>query len=281
MKQKVTLILVLCLLLACFAGCSAKDAGGTLTVACSPDYAPMEFVDATKTGQEQYVGFDIMLAKYLAEELGMKLEIKPMSFEACQTAVSLGSVDAGISGFSWEAERAENYNLSDFYYAGDNETEQVLVTLKKNAGKYTTVESLDGVKVAAQTASLQESMCKEQLPNAELVVVGDLTTALMQLKNGDFECLAVAKGQAEVFLSNDPEIAESGFRMEVDEENSGYVVLMKKGNDELTEKINAALAKAYETGLYGQWYEEAEKLAGSSAAAEVGYDDEGNEITEP
>ena len=37
-------------------------ADGVLTVALSPDFSPMEFVDSSKTGQDQYVGFDITLA---------------------------------------------------------------------------------------------------------------------------------------------------------------------------------------------------------------------------
>ena len=70
---------------------------GSLTVAISPDFAPMEFVDVSKSGQDQYVGFDVTLDKYIAEELGLALVIKPMSFEACQAAVQNGSVDMSIS----------------------------------------------------------------------------------------------------------------------------------------------------------------------------------------
>jgi ABC-type amino acid transport substrate-binding protein len=51
-------------------------AEGVLTVALSPDFSPMEFVDSSKTGQDQYVGFDVTLAKYLAEELGVRLELQ-------------------------------------------------------------------------------------------------------------------------------------------------------------------------------------------------------------
>lgn len=36
-------------------------------MALSPDFSPMEFVDSSKTGQEQYVGFDVSLAKFIAE----------------------------------------------------------------------------------------------------------------------------------------------------------------------------------------------------------------------
>lgn len=57
-------------------------ADGVLTVALSPDFSPMEFVDSSKTGQDQYVGFDITLAKYIAENLGVELVIEPMGFDA-------------------------------------------------------------------------------------------------------------------------------------------------------------------------------------------------------
>ena len=64
---------------------------GELHVALSPDFSPMEFVDSSKTGQEQYVGFDVSLAKFIAEELGVSLVIEPMSFDASQTAVYTAS----------------------------------------------------------------------------------------------------------------------------------------------------------------------------------------------
>lgn len=274
MKKVFAIALTALLLVGMLAGCSSAKKE-VLTVALSPDFAPMEFVDATKTGQDKYVGFDVSLAKYIAEELGMELEIKPMSFDACQTAVGLGNVDMSISGFSWTEDRAENYNLSDYYHAGDNEDEQTLITLAENAGKYETVESLAGLKVGAQTASLQESLCKEQLPDCELVVVADLTTALMQLRNGDFDVLAVAKGNGDAIIANNSDIAPSGFFFEVDEKYTGNVVLLNKESDELTAKVNEILAKAEAAGLYITWYDEAKATAG----IEVSYDDAGNEIS--
>ena len=110
--KKTIIILLAAVLLLSVAGCKKEAKKTSLTVAISPDFAPMEFVDTSKTGQDQYVGFDITLANYLAQELGLTLEIKPMSFDACQTAVQLGSVDMSISGFSWTAEREENGNAS-------------------------------------------------------------------------------------------------------------------------------------------------------------------------
>ena len=275
MKKIISLIIALCMMLA-FAGCGAEK--DTLKVALSPDFAPMEFVDTSKTGQDKYVGFDVSLAKFIAEELGKELEILPMSFDACQVAVQTGSVDMSISGFSWTEDRAANYNLSDYYYAGENETEQVIITTAANDGAYPDAASFSGKKVAAQNASLQLELCKSQLPeDCEIVEVGDLTTAFLQLQNGDFDALAVAKGQADVFIANNPDaIVICGFEFAVDAAYEANVIMLPKGADELTAQVNEILAKAYAAGYYGEWYAEALELAGAETAADVTYDDEGN-----
>ena len=283
MKKLVSLVLALALSLSMVACGSSEPkadepAVETLKVAISPDFSPMEFVDLSKTGQDQYVGFDVSLAKYIAAEMGKELEIMPMSFDACQVAVSTGKVDMSISGFSYTPERAENYNLSDYYYAGDNETEQTIIALKENAAKFTSAESFAGVKVGAQTASLQEALVKDQLVplGAELVIFADINTGVLQLKKGDFEAIAVATGNGDAIAANNPEIVVTDFTFEIDEAAENNLILLKKGADDLTAQVNAILAKAYEAGLYGEWYAEAEALAGIDTAADVSYDDEGN-----
>ena len=276
MKKIIAMLLALTMLATVFAGCSAAGSNKTLKVAISPDFAPMEFVIYDESGKAQYAGFDIMLAEYIAAEMGKELQLMPMDFFACQAAVSAGTVDMSISGFSWTEERAQNYNLSDYYYAGDNETEQVLITTKENAGKFTTVESMAGLKVGAQAASLQEGLCKEQLPNNELVVYTDINTGVLQLKKGDFQIMAVATGNAEAIISANPELALAGFKFEVSEEESNNLILLKKGADELTKQVNEILAKAYAAGLYGEWYEKAKDLA--DIGVEISYDENGNPI---
>ncbi len=296
MKKIIALTLALVMALGIFAGCGSDSAettapagndttpagtdaadttpatNGVLKVATSPDFAPMEFVDPTKTGQDQFVGFDIMLAKFIAQELGMELEIMPMDFNACQMAVYAGTVDMAISGFSWKEDRAANYNLSDYYHAGDNEDEQILITLAGNEGKFTTAESLEGLKVGAQNASLQQELATEQLPGAEIVLFNDLGTAVLQLQNGDFDCIAVADGNATAIIANNPNIIKSGFNFFVDEKYTGNVIMMQKGNDDLTAKVNEILAKAEQ--YYDAWYAEAKSIAG----IDVSYDENGNPI---
>ncbi|MBR4692009.1 MAG: transporter substrate-binding domain-containing protein [Oscillospiraceae bacterium] len=283
MKKIVSLLLAVLLLagICCMAGCAKKeekkDEPKTLTVAISPDFAPMEFVDTTKSGQDQYVGFDVTLAKYIAEQMGRTLVIKPMSFDACQAAVQTGTVDMSISGFSVTAELAENYNLSDYYYAGENETEQAIITVKEKEGTLTTAESFAGLKVGAQTASLQLNLCQEQLPDTVIIQqFSDIGTAVEALRNGNIDALAVAKGNGDAIIANNDALAFTGFEFEVSEEAENNVILLKKGNDALTKEVNEILAKAYAAGLYGPWYEEAKALAGIPTSEEVGYDDQGN-----
>ncbi len=274
MKKLIVMLLALVMMLASIQALAEQ---GVLTVALSPDFSPMEFVDISKTGDDQYVGFDVFLAKYIAEELGMTLKIKPMSFDACQTAVQTGAVDMSISGYSWTAERAENYNLSDYYYAGDNETEQVIITKAELAGTFTSADSFAGKTVAAQSASLQMDLCLAQLPESTVIkefkVIDD---AVMALTYGQVDAVAVAGGNAEAIIANKPEVALSGFEFVVSAEAENNVIMIQKGNDELLAKVNAALAKAYEAGYYGQWYEQAKELAGIPTAQQVTYDEEGN-----
>ena len=282
MKKFFAMLLALITVLsmtACSAG-ESKDEGiktvtpGKLTVALSPDFAPMEFVDPTKEGQDMYVGFDVSLAKFIAEQMGLELVIMPMSFEACQTAVYSGTVDMSISGYSWTEKRAANYNLSDYYHAGDNESEQTLITLASNGDKYATAEGLKGAKIGAQNASLQQDLATEQLPDSELILFTDLGTAVLQLKSGDFDCIAVADGNADAIIAANPDIAKTGFNFFVDEKLTGNVILMQKGNDALTEIVNQILAKASEH--YETWYADAKATAG----IDMSFDDEGNAITD-
>ncbi|MBR3376733.1 MAG: transporter substrate-binding domain-containing protein [Mogibacterium sp.] len=259
----------------------AVDTDEEIVVAMSPDFAPMEFVDLSRSGDDQYVGYDVLLAKYIANHLGKKLVIKPMSFEAVMTAVQTGNADMGISGFSWTAERAENYFITDWYEAGENETEQVVITTAENEGKLTDAASFEGLKVGAQGGSLQELLVKEQLPGAECVLMTDLNDLATALLTGKIDALAVAQGNGESFISaNDGKLAQSGFQFEIDEKYKNNVVLINKDNAELGEQVNAIIAQQKADDVADAWYEASQMLGNIKTIDELGYDDQGNKITE-
>lgn len=281
MKKVFALLLCLSLVLS-LAGCGSPNEAeevktvkeGKLTVAFSPDFAPMEFVDLTKEGQDMYVGFDVTLAKFIAENLRLQLVLVPMSFDACQKAVAEGSVDMSISGFNWSQEREDNYNLSDYYYATVSHDAQVLITLSGNADAFATAEGLTGARIGVQKSSTQEDLAAEQLPDSQHIPFENLDDAVAQLLSGELDCLAVADGNADAIIAAHPEIAKSGFRFVVTEKQTGNLILLQKGNDELTELVNNILFKA--KMYYETWYADARATAG----IETSYDDDGNPITD-
>ena len=253
----------------------------TLTVAMSPDFAPMEFYDTAKSVNDAIVGFDVLLATYIAKELGMKLVIDPMSFDASMAAVTTGNADLAISGFSWTAERAETFLISDYYVAGENETEQILITTAAKAEQFTAGKTdFSGLKIGAQGGSLQQLLVEEQLVplGATLELYENINVAATALTTGDIDALAVAHGNGEA-LANDT-IVLSDFYFEVEEKYKNNVILLNKEDTELLEAVNAALAKAMAADLYDYWYDACQIYAEVKTADELGYDDEGNKITE-
>lgn len=284
MKRGISLLLILLLCVGIFSACSRGDGltysqsnlpsqkREVLRISTSPDFAPMVFVNPEKKGQEQFVGFDISLAKFIADELDMELEIMPMDFNSCQLAVYAGTVDMSISGYTWSQSRSEQYNLSDHYYAGNSTDNQVLVTLAGNEGRFTELSQLKNAVIGVQNASLQQILAQEQLTESEIDLFLDLDTAVLQLLNGDFDCIAVSDGGAEAIIANHPEIIRSGFSFELDERYHGNVILLQKGNDELTAQVNEILIRAAEH--YESWYQEAKSTAG----IQVTYDKDGNVV---
>ena len=241
---------------------------GVLTVSMSPDFAPMEFVDSSKSGQEQYVGFDVTLAKYLADYFGVELEIVPMSFDACSTAVSSGTVNMSISGFSWKQDREDNFELSDTYHASDNEEAQVLLIRAADAEKYKDASDFDGLSVGAQNSSLQQALVSEQLPNANLEIFGDIGVGVLELQQGNVEAIAVAEGNAKQLMINNKDLVICDWQFFVSEKYKDNLILIAKGQTELVEEVNKALAEAKAADLYSGWYEEAVALGEALGAVD-------------
>ena len=96
------------------------------------------------------------------------------------------------------------------------------------------------------------------------------------MKTGKIDAVAVAYGNGEAIIANNPEVGMSGFIFEIDESAENNVIMLNKNAEALTAKVNEILAKAYEAGYYGTWYAEALELAGVETAADISYDEAGN-----
>lgn len=271
MKKKIALLLVFALMLATLAACGEKapanrleqiKKNGKITMSTSPDFAPSEFIDYTKTGQDQYVGADVSLGYYIAEYLGVELEIKAMDFTSALAAVTTGQADMVISGLAWKPERAENMGLSDHYdFESDSFGHGVIVPVSE-AANYTSAESFSGKTLAVQAASLQLSLGQEQLPaDVNYQMISNLADAIMMLKTGKVDGVISAGGTGDILIKDEPDFQFCDFIFEY--ESDGTVVGVPKGEDELLAEVNKAIAKAKEEDLLAGWYADAKALAES------------------
>ena len=233
---------------------------GKIVLGTSPDFAPWEFQDVS-SGTTEYVGSDIELAKYIAQRLGVELEIKPMEFGAILQALASDTIDMGISGFAYTEERAEAAGLSDPYNQNSAAGQGILV-LKDQTADYNTAETFAGKKIAAQNASLQMQLVQAQLPaDVEIQPVTTVSEGVLMLINGRVDAVAVSGDNGISLSESYPEVAMAEFKF--DYENDGNVVAVKKGEDELLGAINEIMADVNSEGLYEQWKADAVELAQS------------------
>lgn len=285
-KKIIALFVVICLGLVAFVGCGEKEEKkedefwkeytnyevskvdakdynfinkGKLTVAMSTDFAPFEFVNLNKTGQDKFSGSDVALAKKLAEALGVELEVKAMDFDAILTSIDNGIADVAISGFSYLPSRAAAYQFTKCYY-DEGDGGQVIVIKKADAEKFTSISSMNNaeVKIAAQNGALQQELVQLQTPNAVLVKIDDLNAAYDQLKAGSLDGVAVAQTVAETLVkaNNELVIMKEAF----DFKDTGSFAICKKGNTALADLLNKTIDELQAKKAYEKWVEEADAV---------------------
>ena len=267
MKKLFCAALAAAMLMATMSGCGSSQnrlekilESGKLVLATSPDFAPLEFEDLS-SGEAQYVGSDIELAKYIAEKLGVELEISAMDFSAVQAAIPSGQADIAISGFARTEERAQNMELSTPFNITEDGGQTVLVA-KGEGANYTTADDFSGLQIGAQNGSLQYNLVSEQLPDdVEIVPVGSLNDGVLMLETGKIDALASDLSNAELLLESHDGIETTDFMFEYSSE--GNVAAVKKGETELIEAVNEIIEEVNELGLYDQWKDEATELAKS------------------
>lgn len=233
---------------------------GVITCATSPDFAPNEFIDIS-SGETKYVGCDMDLAQYIADSLGVKLEIVPMKFDAIKAAVTTGQVDMAIAGLAYTEDRAKNMQLSDLFGNTDADEGQGIVILKENADKLKTADDFAGKTVLAQNGSVQFDLTTTQLPKAKCTPVADVNNGAMEVMTGQADGLTLDLAVAKVLINTHKELAISDFKFEY--ESKGNVIGCTKGETKLVNAINQIVKEVNDKGLYKQWKDKAVELAKS------------------
>ena len=240
-------------------------ANGVITVATEPYFAPNEFIDPSKEGVEQYVGADIELAQYIADCLGVELQIVPLEFTAVLSSVAEGKYDLAISALAYKPDRAEAMNLSKGYYFDEDTEGYGLLCRTEDVDKYPTVETMKDAIIVVQQGSLQQDYVMEQIPEyKELKYVSSMTDAFLMVQEGKADLTACFIGNGRLYSEANPQVSiVNGFKFEENKEWGGTRIGMQKGEDELTEAINAIIDEVVASGIYAQWYDQYAAYAAS------------------
>ena len=274
MKKLIAIALSALMILGMFAGCVADDVAGPgkntynlktvkegyLTVITSPDYAPYEFYALDKDGNPSLAGFDMALAQYIADYLGLTLEVIPMDFNGIVGEMAAGTADLAIAGLSPEPERETAMDFSNIYYEG----KQAFVTTKSKASMFTDLASTNKAEyeIAAQTGTIQNDLAKEYSPNAQLVNLVKATDIIAELMSGKIDGAYVEWDVAAAYSVSYPDLQ---ILCEVPYEAEGNVIGVNKGNADLLKYVNEAINKCINDGDFAQFVATAlEQAAGDN-----------------
>lgn len=229
---------------------------GVLTVATSPDFAPYEFYALDEEGNPTLAGFDMALAQYIADYLGLELEVIPMDFDGTLMELASKNVDLAMAGYSPDPARMDKMDFSDLYYLGG----QSFVTVKGSEDKFKTLEDTNNpdYQIGAQIGSIQVDLAKENSPEADIVELSKVTDIVAELLAGHLDGAYIETAVAESYAKNYPELV----LLEVPYEQAGSAVGVSKGNEALLAGVNEAIAAVLKDGSMDKFVAEANELAG-------------------
>ena len=224
-----------------------------LTVAMECAYAPYNWTQNDDSngavpisGSSDYAnGYDVMMAKKMAEALGMELEIVRSDWDSLVPAVISGTVDCVIAGQSITSERMESVDFTTPYYYAS------VVTLVKADGPYADaagVADLVGATCTSQLNTIWYDNCLPQIENANILPAQETAPAML---------VALDTGACDVVVTDMPTamaacVAYPSFKLldftgteddyEVSEEDVNIGISVRKGNTQLLDALNEALA---------------------------------------
>ena len=212
----------------------ADHSKGTLTMATNAEFPPYEYHDG-----DAIVGIDAEIAKAIADELGMELEIEDIAFDSIIPEIVSGKADMGLAGMTVTEDRMQSVDFSDTYAKA---SQKIIVT---EDSEIASPDDLKGVIVGVQlgtTGDIYVSDLEADGTTVERYSKG--FEAVQALSQGKIDAVVIDGEPAKTFVAETEglKILEESF---TDEE---YAIAVKKGNTELLEKINGALKTLKDNG---------------------------------
>ena len=226
---------------------------GVLTVAMECAYAPYNWTQADdsngavpiKDSNNYANGYDVIIAKKLAEELGVELEIVKSDWDSLIPAVQSGTVDCVIAGQSITADRMQQVDFTEPYFYA------TIVTLTKSDSQYASAASvadLSGATATSQMNTIWYNNCLPQIPDANILPAqADAPAMLVALNSGTCDIVVTDKPTGLAACVAYPDFTMLDFtgtegEFEVSDEDINIGISLKKGNTELKEKLDSILS---------------------------------------
>ena len=270
--RKLTCMFLVAAALLMLVSCGSKESGktnrleeirkkGYIEVCTEPYFAPNEFIDSSKTGQDQYVGYDMDLAQYIADAIGVELRIVPLEFSAVLAGIAEGKYDLAISALAYSPARAEAMAMSKGYWFG-GEGYGFLIRAE-DKGKIETIEDLKNVVVVTQSGSVQEAMYNLYVGSSkEFKLVSSMTDGYLAVAEGKADACICSIGSARLYAEANGGLYLPDFRFDVSDELTGTrVAACLEGTDELMEVVNRCIDEVIASGDMQKWHDEAEAYA--------------------
>jgi arginine/lysine/histidine transporter system substrate-binding protein len=230
-----------------------QDAG-KLILGTSADYPPYEFI-VEVDGKLEVVGFDIDIAREIANDLGVELEIRDMDFDGLLAALVAGNIDLIVAGMVPTEVRKESVDFSIPYYSA----EQRFLVRAEDAAELSTIESLAGKRIGAQISTVQENIAKEMIADpAELRFLSRINDLVLDLKSGRIDGIVLVGPVAASYANSDAqlEMSEISFGQE-----DGVAIAIAKGNEDLVDSVNETLQRLMDADMITEFIAAATALA--------------------
>ncbi|MFA7108888.1 MAG: transporter substrate-binding domain-containing protein [Sphaerochaetaceae bacterium] len=232
---------------------STKTTTETLTVAMECGYAPYNWTQTTNAngavqikGSSDYAyGYDVMMAKLIAEKLGQDLQIVKLDWDSLVPAVISGSVDCVIAGQSITSDRLQMVDFTTPYYYAS------IVVLTTQGNKYanaTSIQDLAGGTCTSQLGTIWYDVCLPQIENVNMLAAQESAPSMLVALNSgrvDYICTDLPTAQAAVVAYPNMKILDftgTDGDFEVSQEEINIGISVSKKTPELTASINEALA---------------------------------------
>lgn len=196
-------------------------------------------------GSSEYVnGYDVMVAKRIAEENGYELEVYKIEWDGLIMAVQSGTINAIIAGMSATDERKESVDFSDPYYKAEH------VLIVKKDGKYASARSLSdlaGCTVTSQQGTTMYDTSAKQIQDAEIQeALPDIPSLIVAVSSGRTDVAIVEKPMAMAAVATNSDLTmvelEEGSGFDVDAGITNIAVAAKKGDSDIITACNKTLA---------------------------------------